>query len=101
MTTTSINQLEKVLKVAIFESQKRHGKPLFAVIGLTNDQVKPAIRDLDIIYQRKVNNLTDNKITKSTLLILHSRFKNRGRMGATKRLFGKLLYSVFLVPSTN
>lgn len=40
VTTTSINQLEKVLKVAVFESQKRHGKPLFAVIGLTNDQVE-------------------------------------------------------------
>jgi len=64
VTTTSINQLEKVLKVAMFESQKRHGKPLFAVIGLTNDQVKPAIRDLDTIYQRKGNDLTEKGITK-------------------------------------
>ena len=87
MTTTSINQLEKVLKVAIFESQKRHGKPLFAVIGLANDQVKPAIRDLDTIYQIKFNNLTNSGITKYILLILHSRFKNRGRMGGDKKAF--------------
>ena len=40
MTTTSINQLEKVLKVAVFESQKRHGKRLYAVIELSNDQVE-------------------------------------------------------------
>ena len=84
-----------------FESQKRHGKPLFAVIGLTNDQVKPAIRDLCMIYWVGDNMLTYKWIIKISVLILHSRFKNRGRMGAAKRLFGKLLYSVFLVPSTN
>ena len=84
-----------------FESQKRHGKPLFAVIGLTNDQVKPAVMDLCMICRMDDNMLTNRRIIKKDILILHSRFKNRGRMGATKRLFGKLLYSVFLVPSTN
>lgn len=36
----SVNQLGKVLKSAGFESQKRHGKRLFAVIELTNDQIE-------------------------------------------------------------
>lgn len=40
VTTMSVNQLGKVLKSAGFESQKRHGKRLFAVIELTNDQIE-------------------------------------------------------------
>lgn len=36
----SINQLGKVLKSAGFESKKRHGKRLFAVIELSHDQVE-------------------------------------------------------------
>ena len=40
MTTMGVNQLGKVLKSAGFESQKRHGKRLFAVVVLTNDQVE-------------------------------------------------------------
>ena len=40
VTTMSVNQLGKVLKGAGFESQKRHGKRLFAVIELTNDQIE-------------------------------------------------------------
>lgn len=40
VTTMSVNQLGKVLKSTGFESQKRHGKRLFAVIELTNDQIE-------------------------------------------------------------
>lgn len=36
----SINQLGKVLKSAGFESKKRHGKWLFAVIELSHDQIE-------------------------------------------------------------
>lgn len=40
VTTMSVNLLGKVLKNASFEFQKRHGKRLYAVIVLTNDQVE-------------------------------------------------------------
>ena len=40
MTTMSVNLLGRVLKSGEFESQKRHGKRLYAVIELSNDQVE-------------------------------------------------------------
>lgn len=40
MTTMSVNLLGRVLKSGDFESQKRHGKRLYAVMELSNDQVE-------------------------------------------------------------
>ena len=40
MTTMSVNLLGRVLKSGEFESQKRHGKRLYAVMELSNDQVE-------------------------------------------------------------
>ncbi|MCD8268524.1 MAG: DUF3874 domain-containing protein [Parabacteroides sp.] len=40
MTVMSVNMLGRVLKSASFESRKRHGKRLYSVIQLDNDQVE-------------------------------------------------------------
>ncbi|WP_455640761.1 VapE domain-containing protein [Parabacteroides sp.] len=40
VTVMSVNMLGRILKCASFESQKRHGKRLYSVIQLDNDQVE-------------------------------------------------------------
>ena len=54
------NVPEKVLKSAVFESQKRHGKRLFAVIELTNDQIEARRKGFGYDPVDEVDD-TDNK----------------------------------------